>query len=100
MRKKYYRLNSVSYFVGELVSNFSYFLLVPLIIVFLYRQEPNEGLMTTLSFIFSALLAFVVGTLLKKIFRDNKIDGTASMLICGLGWIFISALGAIPYVLI
>ena len=100
MRKKYYRLNSVFYFVGELVSNFSYFLLVPLVVVFIYRQQPNEGLVTTLSFIFSALLAFVVGVLLKKIFRDNKIDGTASMLICGLGWIFISALGAIPYVLI
>lgn len=100
MRKKYYRLNSVFHFIGDLLSKFSLFLLVPLILVFIFWQSPNEGPATLLPFVISSIIALFSGLLLKFIFTKHNIDGSASMLICGLSWIVISAVGALPYVFI
>ena len=100
MRKKYYRLNSVFHFIGDLLLKFSLFLLLPLVVVFIFKHRPNEGRITLLAFIISSLVTFFSGLILKTIFNKNKIDGTASMLICGLSWIFISAAGALPYIFI
>jgi len=100
MRKKYYRLNSVFHFIGDLLLKFSLFLLLPLVVVFIFKHRPNEGRITLLAFIISSLVTFFSGLIIKTIFNKNKIDGTASMLICGLSWIFISAAGALPYIFI
>lgn len=100
MRKKYYRLNSIFHFIGDLLSKFSLFLLAPLIIVSLNWQNLNEGVNTLIAFLVSGVISLLIGLLLKLIFNKNEIDGSASMLICGLSWIIISAIGALPYVFI
>jgi len=100
MRKKYQRTSGVLHFIGKLLSYFSPLTLLPLVLVFIYWNKPTENHLTLITFIGTAALSLLLGLILQKIFTNKEIDATGSMLICALGWIFISAIGAIPYIFI
>lgn len=99
MRNRYQRINCIFHFIGILLEILSLVLLFPLVPALLYRGTYGEGCRTVIAFIAPALLSFAIGVLLRKIFKSEELDTTGSMLMCALGWIFASALGALPFVI-
>ena len=75
-------------------------ILLPLIVVFIYWGQKGDGWNTVIAFVIPALASFSLGLILRKVFKLTKTpDTTGAMLLCGLSWIFISALGALPFVI-
>jgi trk system potassium uptake protein TrkH len=100
MRNRFQRVNRVFYFVGNLLEILSFIVLLPLIVVFIYWGQNGDGWNTVIAFVIPALAALSLGLILRKTFRPTKTIGmTGSMLICSLSWLFISALGALPFVI-
>jgi len=100
MRNRFQRINCVFCFVGNLLRILGLTFLLPLIVVFIYWGQRGDGLWTFVAFVVPALAAFLSGLILRKIFKPNgALDSTGSMLVCALGWIFVSAFGALPFVI-
>jgi trk system potassium uptake protein TrkH len=68
-------------------------LLIPIIVSFIYQ----EGIIN--SFLFPALFSMMLGLVMRIGFREQKITLSTGMLVCALGWIIISAIGALPFYL-
>ena len=79
--------------IGSLLVVLGVMLLFPILISFIY----NEQIMS--SFLIPALFSLVTGLLTRFNFREEKITISTGMLVCALGWIIISALGAVPFYL-
>ena len=73
--------------------------LVPLVVVVIYWGEFGEGWRTVLAFVIPAACSLVVGLVLRRGFEPGEYGVTGSMLICALGWILVSAFGALPFVI-
>ena len=97
MRKGFRRLNSIFYFIGGLLEILGLVILFPLIFVIAYWGQKGDGVQTGAAFVISSLVAFLFGFILRRKCKPDGLDMTGSMLMCALGWIFISAVGAIPY---
>ncbi len=100
MRNGLRRINCIFYFLGGLLEILGLILLFPLIIVISYWGQMGEGWITATAFIVTALISFLLGIVLRSKFKLEMLDTTGSMLMCALGWLFISAIGAIPFVII
>ncbi len=74
-------------------------LLLPLSIVLLYWGEHGEGWRTANAFIIPAAISVTVGFLLRNVFRSEALDTVSSMLMCAVGWLACSAIGALPFVI-
>jgi trk system potassium uptake protein TrkH len=59
----------------------------------------GDGWITVRAFVITALISFLLGLFLHKKFKPQPLDTTASMLMCALGWLFVSAVGALPFVI-
>jgi trk system potassium uptake protein TrkH len=99
MRNKFTRINSIFFFLGQLLQITGIVILLPLIPVGIYWGHNGEGRMTLIAFIAPALVSFAVGFVLRKAFRGEALDMTGAMLICALGWLAVSAVGALPFVI-
>lgn len=99
MRNRFQRINCVFYFIGNLLKILGLIILLPLSIVFIYWGQRGDGWNTILAFVIPSLSSFSLGWFMQKIFKGKELDTTGSMLICGLSWAFISALGALPFVI-
>lgn len=55
--------------------------------------------MTIAAFIIPAVISVTAGFILRNIFKSKTLDATGSMLLCGLSWLFCSAVGALPFVI-
>lgn len=99
MRNRFERINSILHFIGSLLIVLGLVLLVPIVVVLVYWGQRGDGWDTVLSFVLPSLLSFAVGAFFIKRFKLGEIDLTSSMLICALGWIFASAIGALPLVI-
>ncbi len=100
MRNQFQRIKCIFNFIGLLLEIFSPIISLPLIVVFIYWGEKGDGWNTVIAFVVPALAALVFGLILRRAFKASKAPGmTGSMLICGLSWIFLSALGALPFVI-
>ena len=97
MRKGFRRLNCIMYFIGGLLEILSLVILFPIIFVIAYWGKMGDGFQTGAAFVISFLVSFLFGFILRKNCKSVGLDMTGSMLMCALGWIFISALGALPY---
>ena len=97
MRKGFQRLNYIFYFIGGLLEILGLVILFPLIFVIAYWGKMGDGLQTAAAFVISSLVSFVLGSLLRRNSRSEGLDMTGSMLMCVLGWIVISAVGALPF---
>jgi len=81
MRNGFLRINCILHFIGGLLEILGLVLLLPLAVVLIYWGQMGDGWLTA--------TAFVV----------NMLDTTGSMLMCALGWLIASALGALPFVI-
>ena len=79
--------------LGSLLVVLGVMMLLPILVSLIYR----EGIIS--SFLTPALFSLVGGLLTRLNFREEKISISTGMLVCALGWIVISAIGAIPFYL-
>ena len=68
-------------------------LFIPIIVSLIY----NEGIIN--SFLGPSVFSIVLGLLTRFGFREEKITLSTGMLVCALGWITISLIGALPFYL-
>lgn len=99
MRNRFQRINCIFHFIGNLLQILSLIILLPLIVVLIYWGQNGDGWNTVIAFVIPSVTSLLIGLILLKVFKDKTIDTTGSMLICGLSWVFASALGAIPFVI-
>jgi trk system potassium uptake protein TrkH len=99
MRNRLQRINNIFYLLGYVLQTLGVVFLVPLIATFLYWGTRGEGWRTVAAFIIPSAISFIAGYLLRRRFKPSEIGLTGSMIVCSLGWVFASALGAIPFVI-
>ena len=99
MRNRFRRINYIFHSLGYLLDTLAAVFLIPLVFVFYSWGDGGEGRVTLFAFLVPSAVAFVGGRWLKRVFRTESPDTTGSMLICGLGWLVASAVGALPFVI-
>ncbi len=99
MRNRFGRLNCIFGFLGSLLQILGLIVLFPLVFIFFYWGKKGDGPGTLAAFVIPALLSFLIGSVLRKLFKRSALDVTGSMIMCALAWLFVSALGALPFVI-
>ena len=99
MRKGFRRLNCIFYFIGGLLEILGLVVLFPIIFVIAYWGQNGDGVKTCIAFLVPSLFSLVLGFILRRKCKSEGLDMTGSMLLCALGWVFISAAGALPFVI-
>ena len=99
MRNGFRRINCILHFVGGLLELLGLILLFPLIVVLLYWGKMGDGWVTATAFVVTSLISFSIGLVFRHKFKSEMLDITGSMLMCALGWLFASAVGALPFVI-
>ncbi|SJZ93226.1 TrkH family potassium uptake protein [Selenihalanaerobacter shriftii] len=80
--------------LGSLLLILGIIILLPIVLVFFYQ----EGSLLYKSFLIPALISLSLGVILIQVSQGEKrLDLTTSMVVCGLGWILSSAIGALPF---
>lgn len=74
-------------------------MLLPLILVAVYWGKMGEGPTTVAAFLVPAAISFSLGLILVARFKVGELGTQGSMLMCALGWLAVSAVGALPYVI-
>lgn len=98
MRKRYQTLQAVLGSMGSLLIVLSGFLILPLFMV-LFEGNISDNIHLLNAFLLPIIISLVLGFLLLKLFKTEMINNTIAMLLCALGWLVFSAIGALPYVL-
>ncbi len=98
MRKRFNTLKVVLGSLGSLLIVLGGFLILPLLMV-VYEGNPMQNIRLLFAFALPITLSGVVGFILLKLFKSDTINNIQAMLICTLGWLVFSAVGALPYVL-
>ena len=99
MRNGFRRVNCIFHFVGGLLEILGLILLVPLMPAMIYWGQRGDGWRSATAFALSATISFSLGLVLRRKFKPQTLDTTGSMLICALGWLLASAMGALPFVI-
>ncbi len=98
MRNRFQTINVVLNFLGSLFLVLGVILLIPLVFV-VGGGELFHSTETLRAFIVSSIVSFVIGMVLRALFRGGVPNSVQAMLICSLGWLGFSAVGAIPFVI-
>jgi len=98
MRHRFNTVSVVLHFLGSLFILLGALLLVPLVVVFL-SEELSRGSATLLAFLLPSLFSVTLGLLLRNYCCSGSLNNIQAMLICALGWVGYSAIGAIPFVI-
>ncbi len=98
MRNRFARLEAVLHYTGCLLQLLGVVVVLPLPIVAIYWRHPGEGWNTAAAFLMPALVSATVGGVMRRAFRSRELDTTGGMLLCALGWLAASAVGALPFV--
>ncbi len=93
------RIDCIFHFVGNLLEILGLILLLPLVVAFIYWGQRGDGWVTVNAFIATALISYSFGMILRIKFKPETLDTTGSMLMCAIGWLSVSALGALPFVI-
>jgi len=99
MRNGFLRINCILHFIGGLLEILGLVLLLPLAVVLIYWGQMGDGWLTATAFVVTSLISFSLGLVLRNKFESDLLDTTGSMLMCALGWLIASALGALPFVI-
>ncbi len=99
MRNRFDRVICVLHYTGHLLEVLGLVLLLPLLVVVLHWGRPEEGWRTANAFIIPAAISVTLGFALRHLFRSETLDTISSMLMCAIGWLACSALGALPFVI-
>lgn len=100
MRHRFDRLSSILHYVGHLLEVTGVVLLLPLVLVAIYRGRYGDGWATANAFVLATAVAVGVGFVLRNVFTTESLDTISSMLLCAIGWLACSAVGAIPFLMI
>ncbi len=95
MRNRMLHLVPVASYLGALFWIFGFVLLVPLVVLIPYARAGHDEV-SPLSFLLPAAIAWVLGFILKRRRAFGTLDSRGAMLVCALGWISVSVLGALP----
>lgn len=98
MRSRFRTVHVVLHFLGSLYLVLGGLLVLPLLVVVL-AGELSEGWGTFAAFAVPCLGAFAIGAGCKALFRPGVPNGVEAMLICSVGWLGLSAVGAVPFVM-
>lgn len=98
MRNRYRHLLPVLNHLGALFWIFGLLILVPLIVL-AARAEGWPPEVSVLTYILPGGLSLAVAVILKRRAGFRSLDARGAMLLCALGWIGISAVGALPFCL-
>jgi trk/ktr system potassium uptake protein len=99
MRNRSERLNGILHYTGHLLEVLGVVLLLPALVAALHWNQRGEGWMTVNAFVLPAAFSLVVGFVLKNTCRSEMLDTISSMLMCAVGWLACSAVGAVPFVI-
>jgi trk system potassium uptake protein TrkH len=98
MRNRSQTAHVVLNLLGSILILLGFFLLLPLLILFLYK-ELQQGWRMLFAFLLPSTVSFLLGFLLKILFEPGNPTKLQAMLVCSLGWIVFSAIGALPFVI-
>lgn len=98
MRNRFDTLNVIFNTLGSVLLILGIFLLFPLIAL-IFLDHDGHWLTNLTAFMTPSLLAFSFGFALRAIFRPGSLNNYGAMLVCSLGWLGFSALGALPFVI-
>lgn len=91
----FFEISPVLGYIGVILTSFSLFYLIPLVVDFLYLR----GLVQFKTFIIPLIVSFICGILLKWRKPLGHISHKQGMLIAALSWIIVSLIGSMPYVI-
>ncbi|MHC4355868.1 MAG: TrkH family potassium uptake protein, partial [Planctomycetota bacterium] len=100
MRNGFRRVNCIFHALGNLLQILGLILLFPLIPAFIYWGQNGDGKATASAFVIASAVSFTIGRIFRYKFKAQPLDITGSMLICALGWLLASAIGALPFILV
>ena len=83
-------------FIGAILALMGFFLLIPLIPLWLLEEGGPEGI-SIWTFLFPAFVAIISGLAIQRSFSYKTPSVHDAMIITALGWILVCFLGAIPY---
>lgn len=91
------KYNTILYFLSILAFIMAFIIVAPLILAFINQA----GTVIYKAFYYTIIISLLTGTLLKLPTDANNIyiDLTTAMLLCSLGWLIVSILGAIPFMI-
>ena len=84
--------------LGSLLILLGFFLMLPLIVSFLYKEQ-HQGWDMLSAFLIPGIISLLLGLSLKTLFKAANPTKLQAMLVCSLGWIIFSAVGALPFVI-
>ena len=99
MRNRFERLNEILHYTGHLLEVLGVVLLIPAGVAALHWHERGDGWLTINAFLLPATFSVVVGFILKNVYRSETLDAISSMLLCVVGWLVCSVVGAVPFVI-
>ena len=99
MRNRFERLNGILHYTGHLLEVLGLVLLLPAVVAVLHFHQRDEGWITINAFVLPAAFSIVVGFILRNTYRSEMLDTVSSMLMCAVGWLACSAVGAVPFVI-
>jgi len=98
MRNRFETIRVVLNTLGSLLIVLGAFLLLPLAIL-LVMEDNGNWVTNVLAFVTPSMIAFALGLSLRYIFCPGSMNNYQAMLVCSLGWLGFSALGALPFVI-
>jgi trk system potassium uptake protein TrkH len=98
MRNRFQTAHIVLNLLGSILILLGFFFLLPLLVLFLYK-ELQQGWRTLFAFLLPSTISFLLGFFLKTLFKPGNPTKLQAMLVCSLGWIVFSAIGALPFVI-
>jgi trk system potassium uptake protein TrkH len=98
MRRIARTLLVVLHYCGPLLIALACALTIPLLLVLIYGEFHNN-LFTLEAFLLPAALSLFLGILLQRLFVVEHPTRLQSALICSVGWLGFSAIGALPFVI-
>ena len=99
MRHRYRRVQRILHFNGLLLQTLGVVFLFPIILAVGYWGQSGDGRITIYAFAVPALASFLLGWIMRHVFKGGTPGTAGAMIICGLGWVFASAFGALPFVI-
>ena len=99
MRNRFQTAHVVFHSLGSLLLVLSGILVLPLAVAVLGGELSQGGHRTVAGFVAAAAVALGSGVACKAAFRRGTPNNVQAMLLCSLGWVAFSAVGAIPFVI-
>jgi len=96
MRNRFRHLAPVFGYIGTLLMVFSALVLLPLLVM-LFTAGKAGPEVSPVIYLVPAVISFLVGTALHLTFRHGNLTASQSMLVCALGWLAVSGVGALPF---